>query len=72
MNTVRITRARRDHTLPRTMSEIMLELYSSKGDATERDLLREGFKAEEIAEHGGKARRLAEKSFVKHIDGKAA
>ncbi len=68
MNTVRIIRARRDNALVRTMSEIMIETHSATGAVTEHDLQREGFKAEEIAAHGEKARQMAEKSFVKHID----
>ncbi len=72
MNSIRIIRARRNHTLPRTMSEIMIELYTTKGGVTDTDLMREGFKAEELTEHGEKARRMAEKAFVKQIDGQRA
>ena len=67
MNFAKISRARRSGTIARAMAEIMQELVSLKGDASEDDLKREGFTEAEISAYGEKARNTAAALSTKHI-----
>ena len=67
MNSVRIKRARRTGTLTRTMSEIMIELYTTRGSVTRDELVGEGFTEAEVDALGVDAKLRGERVFVRQI-----
>ncbi len=67
MNSIRIKRARRNGTVTRTMSEIMIELYTTHRGVTRDELVREGFTEAEVDTLGQDAKLRAERVFVRQI-----